>query len=1667
MKAVTDLSVDEQVQKIQSFLEGQFHAELLERIRKGTHKLTVDFDDLARFDPEIATLLLEDPENMLRACEAAVDRLEGVKDFTVRFRNLPESQHIPVRNLRAHHLGKLVQLTGIVRQKTDVRPQVTSARFECPSCGNSLLVLQTDVKFREPDRCGCGRKGRFRMLSKELVDAQKIVLEEAPDELEGGEQPKRLNIFLKKDLVAPITESRTNPGSKVRVTGYLKEVPITLATGGQSTRFDLMLDTNHIEAVQEDYSQIKITPEEEEEIFTLAKDPQVYEKLLKSLAPSIYGHERIKEAMILQMLGGVKKTRTDGIKTRGDMHILLVGDPGSGKCLRGDSLIALGDGSIQPIEEVFSTATLTSEGSTSYQSETPIPLTVLNEQGSISNQEVSRLWKRKVDKLLHVKTASGAELFVTKEHPLFTTWNGFITSVPAEQLRVGDVIAAPRVLRTQGRVQTLSLMNNKKRRNALTVPKVVDEEFAYWCGLLVGDGCVRKTQTSASIGITNEEPILLEQFERLSRRFFGAKVHTYTKHATPALRKEMYSLGLYEWLKQNTPELCFTSEKKHIPRKILQSKKAVLCAFLAGLYDTDGHCNKTKRTIELTTKSQLLAQELKIALLRLGIVARLQKRKKFASNTKAKILRTYYSVYVSGADAETFLRQVPLKTDKGLALPKTTTNTNVDVIPGLSSLLRTLRQAHGLTQSSFDIARSTYQHYERGDRNPSRHHAQTISQAYSKSEHPLSEILHQIAHADVFWDPIISITEHHGTEWVYDFEVANVHNFVAQGCVVHNSQLLKRGQQVAPKSRFVSGKGASGAGLCVGPKSVLCTNPGGLDTIERVVETRMPTTQEEFRPGVWKREHISDIKVQSMQENLSVQGQHPAALWRLAAPEYMHKITSSSGKSIEITKNTQLFVLRDGDPQWIKSGDVRKGDWIATPRKLIGGENTSLKIADLFSANPVVHGVETIVQQACKKLTKKYGTLREAARVLGINENHLYHHWVHPDRRGTITLAAFKKVCEEAGISWHKHVQRVSLYNGKQHNIPVVLSKDMCYVLGMLLGDGDLQKTLNSFSVRLSSSEPTLINTYTQVLSDEWGLSCDVRPATSARPQAARTSSVILGETLLSLGMACSPKSHRIQFSEHVLHLDNSLLSHVLAGLFDTDGWVHLRSGKGSSQIGLSSVSEDLIRQVQLVLLRFGIHSRIRSRPPTKERITGKYTRFVLEITSTQDIALFAEHIALRHPKKRATINSLIAKNACTRRERLPHVGHRLKPLLQKAGISLKKAGWHPSIARAGLQRLLANTGSFPQKEFFVKLAHSDVLWEEVIENTCIPSEYDFVYDLTVSDAHNFVVDGILVHNTASVVKDEFMRGWALEAGALVLANKGQIFIDELDKMSHEDRSAFHEALEQQQVTISKANIQATLRCETIVLAAANPKLGRFDPYEMLAKQIDLPSTLINRFDLIFPVRDLPSEEKDRKLANFVLNIHRTGDIRDVPIETDLLKKYISYSRSRIYPELTEDAVKEIENFYVQMRNSVSREGEGISAIPISARQLEGLVRLSEASARTRLGAQVTRDDAKRAIDLLMHCLSQLGVDPDTGKFDIDRLTTGVTASTRNQAHVLKQIIRELAEMTGDPLVSEEEILSKASEQGIKEDKAEEILEKLNRMGDIFRPKPGFYSMMK
>ena len=312
---------------------------------------------------------------------------------------------------------------------------------------------------------------------------------------------------------------------------------------------------------------------------------------------------------------------------------------------------------------------------------------------------------------------------------------------------------------------------------------------------------------------------------------------------------------------------------------------------------------------------------------------------------------------------------------------------------------------------------------------------------------------------------------------------------------------------------------------------------------------------------------------------------------------------------------------------------------------------------------------------------------------------------------------------------------------------------------------------------------------------------------------------------------------------------------------------------------------------------------------------------------------------------------------------------------------------------------------------------------------------------------------------TATVVRDEYLRGWSLEAGAMVLANKGLVCIDELEKMDPNDRSSMHEAMEQQTITISKANVQATLRAETSVLAAANPKFGRFDPYQSIAQQIDLPPTLINRFDVIFTLRDIPERDKDERIASHVLNEHQQAG-QTMLIPRELFRKYVAYAKQRVRPVLSEEAVQELKKFYVDLRNRPVSSESSMRPIPISARQLQALIRMSEASAKVRLSKVVAKEDAKIAIDIMKYYLMQVGYDYESKTFDIDKATTGITSSDRNKIFTVRDAITQLESKLGKMVPVEE--VEKELEGKLSKEEIDEAITKLNSQGEIFKPRRGF-----
>ncbi len=318
---------------------------------------------------------------------------------------------------------------------------------------------------------------------------------------------------------------------------------------------------------------------------------------------------------------------------------------------------------------------------------------------------------------------------------------------------------------------------------------------------------------------------------------------------------------------------------------------------------------------------------------------------------------------------------------------------------------------------------------------------------------------------------------------------------------------------------------------------------------------------------------------------------------------------------------------------------------------------------------------------------------------------------------------------------------------------------------------------------------------------------------------------------------------------------------------------------------------------------------------------------------------------------------------------------------------------------------------------------------------------------------------------TAAVVRDSKTGEYFLEAGALVLADGGVAIIDEIDKMRPEDRTAIHEAMEQQVISISKAGIVARLNARASILAAGNPKLGIYIEDKPFTDNVNLPPTIISRFDLIFVVKDRPGLERDRRLARYILEAHSNIEKFKPEIDPTLLKKYIIYARRYVKPKLSPTAKKLIEHFFVFMRNAaVTKTDKGLPPIPITARQLEAIIRLSEAHAKMALKDEVTAEDAAEAIRITMAFLSSVGV-TETGEIDIGVIMTGKSRQQIKLYEVILDTIKRLASdrecISQDKLV--EELVNSTK---LSENKIIETLAKMRRDGLIYTPRFNCYQVV-
>jgi len=574
--------------------------------------------------------------------------------------------------------------------------------------------------------------------------------------------------------------------------------------------------------------------------------------------------------------------------------------------------------------------------------------------------------------------------------------------------------------------------------------------------------------------------------------------------------------------------------------------------------------------------------------------------------------------------------------------------------------------------------------------------------------------------------------------------------------------------------------------------------------------------------------------------------------------------------------------------------------------------------------------------------------------------------------------------------------------------VPAKLTPKLAAFLGYMTGDGWVQQYRIGFQV--ADTERDILPTLRRFVSELFGLEA----AVVKRRRADRK--VLLHEVTVRSEDVASNFSflRKKRIPGLVLRSGNKVASSYLRWLFEADGSV-FDKGRGSRAITLKAKDVELLRDAQILLLRFGIHSRI--------------TENNLLIRRGEDIIRFAKSVGFASKKKRTILAKLVA-------------------------------------SAKGFQRVHSQ-----RSERIVRILRHP------------PQD---VYDIEVPRSHRFIANGIISHNTAksqllqyvarvaprglytsgrgstaagltAAVVREKSGGLVLEAGALVLADKGVCSIDEIDKMRPDDRVAIHEAMEQQTVSVAKGGIVATLNARASVLAAANPALGRYDPYRNITENINLPVTILSRFDLIFVMRDAPDSETDGKMSEHILALHRTrATPEEVPLTPEMFRKYVSYAR-RTEPVLTEEAAKELRDFYLKMR-STSTTAE--SPIAITPRQLEALVRLSECRARSFLRDKVTVEDTDAVIRLMTIALQDVGIDTTTGKMDIDVIMTGKPKSLRDRMQSILGTVAILERETGTVQESRlyEELLKKAE---LTEAEARTLVNQLIRDGILYSPKPG------
>jgi len=1513
--------------------------ELAQKYPSEQKSLFVDWQDLYRFDPDLAEDVRNQPEQLQEYAEEALRLYDLPVDVKlgqahVRIENLPETTGI--RDIRADHRGQLISVQGIVRKATEVRPKVTTAAFECQRCGTLTRIPQTTGDFQEPHECqGCERQGPFRINfdQSEFIDAQKIRVQESPEGLRGGETPQSIDVNIEDDITGNVTA-----GDHVRVSGILKLDQ--RESGNEKTpMFDTYMDGMTVEIEDEQFEEMDITDEDKKEIVELSNEPDIYEQMVGAIAPSIYGYDQEKLSMILQLFSGVSKDLPDGSRIRGDLHMLLIGDPGTGKSQMLSYIQNIAPRSVYTSGKGSSAAGLCVTGDTVVQTddgfreirdivgpELPDPVveetavekqigvqTFDRESGEMVEQSSSHVWRMPEKQCRRVETRHGKELEASVNTPVLTCGEDGIEWTQISDIEAGDHVAVPRydgIEREERSVREFVELTNEK-------VKLADDSVAYLRDALVEEfGTLR--DAAAELGLS-EDFIYLHlknrhvPVEKLDRMLDATD--------TPRDRIEFERLMVRHGDSITLPE---TFDKDLL--------------YLLGLVFGDGDIafdrrggnrglvrisNSDERLLERAAdifaekfdkRPDIEYQDDRVPCIRVNSVtiARLFSNAGMESPKENLALAPELT---TAAHADAFLRglmdadgSVSVRDDGGSSVLLST------ISHELARQIQLLLETYGVQAKVRERDRRGT--YERADGHKiESKHVQYFVEMYGADIDRFAEAIgFESSEKRAALERIVG-DERHQPEML---PIGQALTAAADGTAGAYHTNVRRGDNPGrARARSMLDD------LDLGSVEPLVREAvdadlrwdevvAAVDTGEKeVFDLTVPETHNFVGNGVVTHNTAAAVRDDfgdGQQWTLEA-GALVLADQGIAAVDELDKMAADDRSAMHEALEQQSYhpnseiLLADG--RRVEIGqfvDERMDD---NPGDVVDGVDCEILPID----DAGVHTVDledNDVQKTSIDRMSRHEAPEEFVRVTFSNGRDVIVTPEHPmfaDVDGEIRTVAAENIEEGTYVPAPRKLPNSSaavelddearIGKEKDVSLPEELSPDLGEILGLLTAEGHSYAG-SAHEIGFSNQDERLLGRMDRLMDDVFGME-----STDTTNEAGTVTKRWVSTKLYRWFERNFPEMMHTARDKRipsvVLGASEETIRRFLVGAFAGDGGVE------SEAMSFSTASDGLAEDYADALSKIGVGSRIHhdsAEDAWKVYVmgdsTGEFVERVVEPADDryEEAVAFAERSdeTVRHhdvlppgaAEELRTLRTLLGL-ALTGRYR-PNLDESYGVQIETVKDELATLRERIATVREGAER--ADTlGELRTAIGWSGRQLADRLDGETA--SAVHYAEDGGYDQQRRDELATVAEGAI----EDALQEAQRRINALEEKCDLRYYE----VTDIETVSNEDEYATEWVYDvtveptntfvsqgvvlHNSISVSKAGINATLKSRCSLLGAANPKYGRFDQYEPIGEQIDLEPALISRFDLIFTVTDKPDEEKDRKLAQHILTTNYAGEL--------------------------------------------------------------------------------------------------------------------------------------------------------------------------------------------